>query len=128
MFGFFILRRSSYFLIALQKRSVMSELAILLARVWSISKFSTILLKCLLIISASSSLLLIVLFSLFKLMDSLGKPFSEKRGPRFFQNFLLSRELYGLVSPKTSFSFAKQSNTEIYLAIKTPSRFLVCSF
>ena len=49
----------------------MSELAILLARVSSISKFSTILLKCFLEISASSSLLLIVLLLLFKIMDSL---------------------------------------------------------
>ena len=48
-----ILGSSSHFLIALKTGSVMSEVAILLARVLFISKFSTILLKCLLKISAT---------------------------------------------------------------------------
>ena len=51
----------------------MSELAILLARVRSISKFSANLPKCLLKISASSSLLVIALLLLFKIIDLLAK-------------------------------------------------------
>ena len=87
---FFILEWYSYLLITLKAGSVMSELAILLARVLSISNFSTSLLKCLLKISASSSLLLIVWLLLFKIIDSLWKAFSEKRELKVFQNFLLS--------------------------------------
>ena len=57
----------------------MSELLVLLAGVLSISKFSTILLKCLLKNFAGASLLLIVLLlSFFKSIASLGKTFSEK--------------------------------------------------
>ena len=89
---FFILWWSLYSWIALKTGSVMSELAILLDRVLCISKFSTSLLKWVLKISASSSLLLI--------MDSLWKAFTEKRGPTVFQNFLLSVWFYSLVSPK----------------------------
>ena len=82
---FFILRWYSYFLLALKTGSVMCELALLPARVSSISNFSTSLLKCLSKVSASSSLLLIVLLLLFRIIDSLWKAFSEKRGPTFFQ-------------------------------------------
>ena len=70
MFNFLYWMISALF-IALQTGLVMSELAILMARVLSIFKFSKSLLKCLLKISASSSLLLIVLFLLFKIIDSL---------------------------------------------------------
>ena len=69
----FILGWSSYFLIALKTGSVKSDLAILLARGSPISKFSIILLKFVFKISASSSLLLIVLLILFKIMGSLWK-------------------------------------------------------
>ena len=54
-------------------------LVILLARVSSISKFPTVLLKSLLKISASSSLLLIFLLLLFKIMDSF---LCKKTSPR----------------------------------------------
>ena len=87
---FFIFGWFSYFLIALKTGTVMSELAILLARVSPNSKLSTSLLKCLLNVSASSSLLLIVLLILFKIIDSMGKAFSEKGGPTVFKNILLS--------------------------------------
>ena len=89
MFNFFILRWYLYFLIALKTGSVLSELAILLARVVSVSKVSTGFLKFSLKISASSSLLLIVLLLLFKIIDSLWKAVSKNRGPAVFQNFLL---------------------------------------
>ena len=55
----------------------MSEFAILLARVSSISKYSTSLLKWLLQIPASSSSLLIFLLLLFKKMDALWKALQE---------------------------------------------------
>ena len=69
----------------------------------SISKFSTGLLKPLLKISANSSLLLIVLLLSFKIMDSLRKAFSEKRGPTVFQIFYCRRQLYDLLSQKIVF-------------------------
>ena len=87
MFDFFILGWSSNFN-SIKNRIDNSELAMLLARVSFISKFSTILLNF-----ASSSLLLIVLMLLFKITDSLWKAFSEKRGPTVFQNFLLSETI-----------------------------------
>ena len=71
----------------------MSELPILLPRVSFVSKFSTSLLRCLLKTIASSSLLLIVLLLLFKIIVSLSKAFSDKRGPTVFQNFLLSETI-----------------------------------
>ena len=77
----------------------MSELVMLLARVLSISKFSTSLLKFLLKISASSSLLLIIFFLLFKTIDSLSKAFSEK----FSRIFYCQRQLYGLFSQNNFF-------------------------
>ena len=65
----------------------MSKPAILLVRVLSIANFSTSLLKYLLNISASSSLLLIVLLS-------------EKRGATDFQNFLLSETVLWSTFPR----------------------------
>ena len=93
----------------------MSELAVLLVRVLSLSTFSTSLLKCLLKISASSSLLL--------------KGLSEKREPTVFQHFLFSdTTLWSSFLKKTYFSFVEQANTETSWAIKTPFRFFVSSF
>ena len=107
----------------------MSELAILLARVSSISTFSTSLLKCLLKVSANSSLLLIVLLLLFKRMNSLWKPLSKRRGLTVFQNFVLSEKtLWSTFPKKTYFSFAEKAYPEFSLAIKTPSRFLLLVF
>ena len=100
MFDSFILGWSLYFLIVLKTVSIMSELAILRARVSSISRFSRSLFKCLLNISAISSLLLILLLLLFKIMDSLWKVFSEKTGPTVFQNFLLSETTLWCSFPK----------------------------
>ena len=112
MFNFFILGWYSFFLIALKAGSVMSELAILLARALSIFqqvysllffnkfKFTSF--------SASSSSLITALLLLFKVIDSLWKAFSEKRWLTVFQNFLLPETaLYGLVSQNTSFSLAE---------------------
>ena len=59
----------NFFLYLDDIRTCMSELAILQTRVSSISKLSTSLLKCLLKISASYSLLLTVLLLLFKIID-----------------------------------------------------------
>ena len=90
----------------IETESEMSELAILLARVLtSLSKF-------LLKVSESFSLLLIVLLLLFKMIDLLRYVFSEKRGPTVFKDF--RRQLYGLVSKNTSFSFAKQASINIF--------------
>ena len=101
---FYILGWYSYFAIALKTGSVMYELVILLARIWSISKLSTSLLKCSLKISASFSLSLLVLLFLFKIADSLWKAFSEKRGLIVFQNFLLSEiTLWSSFPPKNVF-------------------------
>ena len=97
---FFVLGWSSYFLIPLKTRSVMSELVILRFRVSSTSKFSTILLKCSLKISASYSLLLIVLLLLFKIMDSFWKAYSKKRVPIVFQNFLLFETMWSIFPEK----------------------------
>ena len=114
-FFFFVLGWSSNFLIALKTGSVMSELAILLARVSSISKFSTILLKCLLKVSASSSLLLIILLLLFKIMDSLWKAYSEKRGPTVFQSFLLSETNLWSIFPKKCLLVLRSNLTQKFL-------------
>ena len=81
----------------------MSELVILLTRVLSVSKFSTILLKSLLKISAISTLSPILLLLLFKIMDSLRKSFSERKGQTVFQTCYCRRVLYGLVSQKKVF-------------------------
>ena len=70
-----------------------------IARVLPVTKFSTSLLKFLLKLFASSSFLLVLLL-LFKIIDSLWKAFSEKRGPTTFQIFYSLRQLYDLVSPK----------------------------
>ena len=78
----------------------MSELAILLARVSYISKFSTSLLKFFLKISASSIFLLIVLLLLFKITDSLWKAFSEKRRTTVFPIFLLTETTLWSSFPK----------------------------
>ena len=116
-------------LIALKTGSVISELYTLLAIVLSISKFSSSLLKCLLKIFASSSLLVIALLLLFEIIDPLSEAFSENRGPTVFQNFLLSKTtLWSSVPKKTSFNFAEQANTVMSLAIKTLFRFSVSSF
>ena len=102
-----------YFLIPLKAGSVMSEVAILLVSVFAIAKYSTSLLKCLLQISASSSLVPIVLFLLFKVINSLWKAISKKTGTTIFQNFLLSEiSLWSTFPWKTSFSFGEQANTE----------------
>ena len=77
----FILGWYSYFLIALKKESVMSELAIW---VLSIPKFSVIYRRVLLKIYTISSLLLILLLLLFNIIDSLWKAFSKKREPTVF--------------------------------------------
>ena len=90
----------------------MSKLAILLARVWSIS---TILLKCLLNIFASFSLLLIVLLLLFKIMVSLWKAISKKKGPIGFQNFIL---------PETKLWFRFPKNCLLVLWSKLTQKFL----
>ena len=100
MLNFFILGWYSYFLIALKIGSVISEFTIFLARVLSISKLSTSLMKCLLKISASSSLLLRVLLLSFKIKVSLWKVFSEERGWTAFQNFLLSETTLWSTFPK----------------------------
>ena len=93
----------------------MSELAILLARVSSISKFSTILLKCLLKMSASSSVLLIILLLLFKIMDSLWKALSEKRGPTVFGNLLLSETTLWFSFPKKRLLLLRSKLTHKFL-------------
>ena len=93
----------------------MPQLAILLARVLSISKFSTILLKCLLKISASSSFLLIILLLLFKIMDSLWKAFSEKRGPTVFPNVLLSETTLWFSFPKKRLLVLRSQLTHKFL-------------
>ena len=80
----------------------MSELTILLARVLSISKVFTSLLKCLLKISPSCSLLLVLLL-LFKVIDSLWKAFYENRRPTVFQNLLLSEKTLWSSFPKNVF-------------------------
>ena len=99
-----------YFLIPLKAGSVMSEVAILLVSVFAIAKYSTSLLKCLLQISASSSLVPIVLFLLFKVINSLWKAISKKTGTTIFQNFLLSEiSLWSTFPWKTSFSFGEQT-------------------
>ena len=112
---FFILGWSSYFLIALKTGSVMPQLAILLARVLSISKFSTILLKYLLKIYDSSSLLLTILLLLFKIMDSLWKTFSEKIGLTVFQNFLLSETTWWSCFPKKRILVLRSKLTQKFL-------------
>ena len=89
----------------------MYELAILLPRVLSMSNFSTSLLK----ISASFSLLHIVLLLLFKIIDSLWKAFSEKRGPTVFRIFYCRRQLYGLVSPKKRLLVSRSKPTHKFL-------------
>ena len=53
-------------------------------------RLGTILLKNVLNVSASSALFVIVLLLSFNVMHSLWKVFSEKRGLKVFQNFLLS--------------------------------------
>ena len=78
----------------------MSELAVLLARVLPNSKVFSSLLKCLLKVSVSSSLLLTVSLILFKIIDSLGKAFSEKRGPTVFKNILLSGTTLWSIFPR----------------------------
>ena len=78
----------------------MSELAILMARVLPIPKFSTTLLKFLLKIFASSLLWLIVLLLLFKIIDYLWKALSETKGPTVFQKFLLSETILSSGFPK----------------------------
>ena len=93
----------------------MSELAILLARVLSISKFSSSLLKCFLKISASSSLCLIVLLLLFKIIDSLWIAFSEKRGPTVFHNFLLSETTLWSSFPKKRLIVLRSKLTQKFI-------------
>ena len=78
----------------------MSELAVLLARVLPNSKLFSSLLKCLLKVSVSSSLLLTVSLILFKIIDSLGKAFSEKRGPTVLKNILLSETTLWSIFPR----------------------------
>ena len=82
---------------------------------WPISKFSAGLLKCVLNISANSSLLLIVLLLLFKIMDSLWKAFSEKRGRQFSKLFYCQRQLCGLVSAKIRSIVLQSKLTEKFL-------------
>ena len=48
-------------------------------------------------------ILLIVSLLLFKIIDSVGKVFSEKRGPTVFQNFLLSEITLWFSFPKKVF-------------------------
>ena len=93
----------------------MSELAILLARVSSISKFSTILMKCLLKISARSSALLIVLLLFFKIMDSLWKASPRRQDRQFSKIFYCRRELYGLVSQKKRLLVLRSKLTQKFL-------------
>ena len=112
---FFVLGWSSNFLTALNTGSVMSELAILLSRVSSISTFCTILLKCLLKIPASSSLLLIILLLLLKIMDSLWKAYSEKRRPTVFQSFLLSETTLWFIFPKKRLLVLRSNLTQKFL-------------
>ena len=80
----------SYFLVSSKIRSVWSELDILLVGVLSISKFSTRSLKWLLKISSSSSLLLITLVLVFKIINSLWKSLSKKWEAAVVQNVLFS--------------------------------------
>ena len=92
---------------SVKHRIGMSELALLVAKVSSIFKvFHKF---------TNSSLLLTVLLLLFKIMDSLWKAFSEKKGPTVFQTFLLSETtLWPSFTKKTSFSFAEQTNRNLF--------------
>ena len=95
----------------------MPELAILLDRVLTISKFYANLSKCLLKNCASSPTILIVLLLLFKIIDSFRKAFSKKTPPSFFQDF--RRQFYGLVFQKQDFQLCgASSNTEIFGKLK----------
>ena len=87
----------------------MSELAILLDRVLSMSKFSTSLLKCLLEISASSSLPLMVLLLLFK------KILLRKEKTNSFQNFLLSETTLWSSFPKKCLLVLRSNLTHKFL-------------
>ena len=116
-------------LIALKTGSVMSELAILLARVFSLSKLSTYLLKCLLKVFASSLLLLIVLLFIIQNNRFFVKSLlREERTDSFLKFSIVGDNSMVYFSKKTSFILAEQANTEISLAVKASFRFLVSSF
>ena len=93
----------------------MSELAILLSRVLSISKFSTILLKCFIKISAISTLSPIILLLLFKIMDSLRKAFSKRKEQTVFQNFLLWESPLWFSVPKKRLLVLRSKLTQTFL-------------
>ena len=93
----------------------MSELAILLTRVLSISKFSTILLKCFIKISAISTLSPIILLLLFKIMDSLRKAFSKRKEQTVFQNFLLWESPLWFSVPKKRLLVLRSKLTQTFL-------------
>ena len=78
-------------------------------------RLDTILLKNVLNVSASSSLLVIALLLSFNVMHSLWKASSEKRGLIVFQNFLLSVTILLFKFPKQSLLFLRKILTQRFL-------------
>ena len=95
MLGYF-----SCFWIAQKTGSVILGLVILSSRLLSMLQLSTVLLKNILNVSASSTLFVIVLLVSFNVMHSLWKAFLEKRGLIVFQHFLLSATILLSKFPK----------------------------
>ena len=98
-----ILRMVGCFLyswIAQKTGSVILGLALLSARLLSMFRLGTILLKNVLNVSAISALFVIVLLLYFNVIHSPWKAFSKKRGPIVFQNFLLSVTILLFKLPK----------------------------